>query len=359
MTNKKLAFIFLSTITIFTLANFSIWTLFTKQILTRDGDFVTGDLARIGYLSHAIHKRKNEIDLQKQHDIRLKNTHYELLTIGDSFSQGHSGGRNRYYQDYIATKFNWNVLNIAQYPNTQNYSETIIALANNGFLKKYHVQYILIESTQRRVIERFVKQVNYSFSVSEEEIENFYRTQKEHSFELPAVSAINNGNIKFIFYSFLYFFSERAFISDVHKVKLNQKFFSTSLEDYLLYYHKDVSTINKNTLASLEKVNFELNALAQFLKEKNIQLIFMPAVSKYDLYSSFIIDNKNEKDPFFDIFRTLKKEYIFIDTKAILLDELQKSEQDIFYCDDTHWSYKASSAIANALSSSINSSKSY
>lgn len=349
LSNKKFAFIFLSIIAIFTLLNFSIWSLYTKEILTREGDFITGDLTRIGYLSKAVHKRKNEIDLPKQHDSQPKATHYELVTIGDSFSQGHSGGKNRYYQDYIATKFNWNVLNLPQYPNTQNYSETIIALANNGFLDKYHIKYVLIESTQRRVVERFTKHVNYSLSIPYEESENFYHIQKEHSFQLPDVTAINNGNSKFVLYNFLYHFSDRAFFSDVHKVKLTQKFFSTSLGDYLLYYHKDISTIKNTTLASLETVNSELNTLSRFLKEKGIQLIFMPAVSKYDLYSPFIVNNKYELDPFFNLFETLKKDYIFIDTKKILSKELQKNEQDIFYGDDTHWSYKASDIIISYL----------
>ena len=359
MTNKKFTSIFISIIAIFAFANFAIWSLYTKQLLTREDEWIAGDLARIGYLSHAIHKRKNEIDLPKLHDDKPKATHYEFLTIGDSFSQGHSGGKNRYYQDYIATLFNWNVLNLTQYPNTQNYSETIMALANNGFLDAYKVKYILIESTQRRVVERFVKKIDYSRSFPLQEMKDFYNAQEEHSFKLPDVSAINNGNSKFVLYNLLYYFSDRAFLSDVHKVKLTQKFFSTSLGDYLLYYHKDVSTIKNTTLASVETVNSELNTLARFLKERGIQLIFMPAVSKYDLYSPFIVDNKYEQDPFFNLFETLKKDYLFIDTKKILSKELQKNEQDIFYGDDTHWSYKASKAIVDTLSLVINSSKSY
>jgi len=75
----------------------------------------------------------------------------------------------------------------------------------------------------------------------------------------------------------------------------------------------------------------------------------MPAVSKYDLYSKYIINNTYSQDKFFDNFRTMKKDYIFIDTKEILGKELENGVKDIFYCDDTHWSYKASQAIAKYL----------
>lgn len=350
MSYRKFSSIFLFIIFIFAAANFSIWHLWTQKILTRDDYFITGDLTRLGYVSHLIQPRTNEIDLPKQHFSKLDTRQsYELLTIGDSFSQGHSGGKNRYYQDYIASTLNWNVLSLEQFPQTTNYIETVMALSNSGFLEKYKIKYVLLESTQRRVVERFSKAEDYNFSFLLKEIENFYEHQKEHSFSLPLVSPINNGNFKFILYNMLYHFSDRAFFSDVHKVKLNRPLFSIGSGKELLYYHKDILPIKKHTLASLIEVNTHLNHLANQLKYQGIKLIFMPAVNKYDLYSDFIINNHSPKDPFFDILNTLPKEYIFLDTKAILLEELIKGEKDIFYCDDTHWSYKASEVLMENL----------
>ena len=42
---------------------------------------------------------------------------------------------------------------------------------------------------------------------------------------------------------------------------------------------------------------------------------------------------------------SLPKDYVFINTKKILLDELERGEKDVFFKDDTHWSWKASKAI--------------
>lgn len=350
MSYRKFSSIFLFIIFIFAAANFSIWHLWTQKILTRDDHFITGDLTRLGYVSHLIQPRTNEIDLPKQHFSKLDTTQsYELLTIGDSFSQGHSGGKNRYYQDYIASTLNWNVLSLEQFPQTTNYIETIMALSNSGFLEKYKIKYILLESTQRRVVERFSKTEDYHLNIPLSEIENFYTKQEEHSFALPPLSPINNGNFKFLGYSLLYHFSDRAFFSDVHQVKLDRPLFSIGSGKELLYYHKDIPPIKNHTPSSITEVNDHLNRLAHALRAKGITLIFMPAVNKYDLYSDFIIKNHSPKDPFFDILRTLPKAYIFVDTKAILWEKINEGEKDIFYCDDTHWSYKASEAISQYL----------
>lgn len=352
MSYKKFTYYLVSTLAIFAIFNFITWHLYTQKILTREDDFMTGDLTRMGYITDLIHPRKSATDLPSLH-LSMPNQviDYNLITLGDSFSQGNSGGHNRYYQDYLASILNWNVLNLTQYPKTRNYNETIIALSNSGFLDKYKTKYILVESTQRKVAERFSQLEDYEVKIPLMEIEKFYTTATNGDFALPSVSVINNGNFKFVLYNLLYHFSDRAFFSNVHKATLKKELFSIGSGKELLYYHLDVTSIKGNTQASIEEVNAHLNRLAQFLKQKNIELIFMPAVSKYDLYSDFIVNNKYPKDPFFDILRPLKKEYIFIDTKAILLEELHKGEKDIFYCDDTHWSYKASNAIANHMQS--------
>jgi hypothetical protein len=45
------------------------------------------------------------------------------------------------------------------------------------------------------------------------------------------------------------------------------------------------------------------------------------------------------------VLRPLPRRYTLIDTKAILAEELRKGVKDVYYADDTHWSWKASEAI--------------
>jgi hypothetical protein len=45
----------------------------------------------------------------------------------------------------------------------------------------------------------------------------------------------------------------------------------------------------------------------------------------------------------------LPKEYLLIDTKAILAKAIEEGELDLFYQDDTHWTWKASQRIFSAV----------
>jgi hypothetical protein len=74
---------------------------------------------------------------------------------------------------------------------------------------------------------------------------------------------------------------------------------------------------------------------------------------KYDLYYDFVVDKKELPKPvFFDNFKPLKKEYIFIESKAILYNYVKK-QKDLYYYDDTHWSPVASKIIANNIKKQI------
>ena len=71
----------------------------------------------------------------------------------------------------------------------------------------------------------------------------------------------------------------------------------------------------------------------------------MPVVDKYDLYSPFIKEKQYEASQFFELLRPLEKDYVFIDSKAKLEPLVQEGQKDIFYVDDTHWTYRAAEAV--------------
>ncbi|MBE0599115.1 MAG: hypothetical protein IH614_17860, partial [Desulfuromonadales bacterium] len=63
------------------------------------------------------------------------------------------------------------------------------------------------------------------------------------------------------------------------------------------------------------------------------------------LYAPYIVDNPFPPSRFFELLRPLAKNYRFIDTETILREELTKGTKDLYWLDDTHWSWKASEAI--------------
>ena len=357
MNSKKFTLIITTILFIFVSTNALIWNLSTKHILTRENqNIVSGDLARMGYLYKFAHFRKNDTNLTKVHfeASNYKMSPIDMITIGDSFSQGVMGGPNRYYQDFIATKLNLNILNILNYKQHSKI-ETLAILANSGFFKKIGVKYVLVEITQRGSVKELTGNINYKADESIPNIEKFYKfgnndTNNEYM-QLPKTSFINNGNFKYLLFNILYHFSDHAIFSKVYMTSMIEDFFSVGPDNKLLFYNNDLKSIRKNNQSNLSQINKNLNKLQKILKKQNIKLIYMPVVTKYDLYSKFIKDNPYPKDLSFEIYNKLKKDYIFIDTKKILLKKLDKHKQDIFYVDDTHWTYKASDAISDEIKS--------
>lgn len=364
MSLKKFVTIFVVVITLFVLYNFTVWNLYTKKILSGDLSGA-GDMARMGYLTEFADNKesKNTLPLKVIEAYDYNGSEIDMITMGDSFSQGGGGGLNNHYQDHISTKTKWKVLNLGNFQDkTRSYIETAYLLGNSGFLEKSGVKYILIESVQRKVVQRFISNFNPDITESIENINQFYNFTFSRSSEneikdikktidvnyKPATPFINNGNLKVVLYSFLYNFSNNAYISNVHKVKLTEELFTLGDRD-LLFYHNDLTRIDWNSRKNLSVVNDNLNILAKYLKKLDIKLVFMPAVNKYDLYSSFIKNNPYTIDQFFPNFRDLKKEYIFIDTKGILLEKLKKGVKDIFYIDDSHWSGIASNLVSEEI----------
>lgn len=348
--SKQFVRVFLYLFVFILLSNALIWNIYTKNIFPNHKTHThSGDLARIGYTIDTILPRKSEFNLNKKHiDYKdYKKEKIDVLTIGDSFSQGGGTGLNSYYQDYIASNNNFNVLNIQPYKE-KNYIETISIMINNGFLDRIKPKYIVIESVERLAVVRFANPINFKEQVPTSDLISFYN-KKEYSDKVPTPNFLNNANYKFMLYKLLYKFSDNAFFSETHLVKLNKSLFSIKNNNKLLFIKDDVASIPLSTTENIDQLNSNLNILSDELAKKGIKLYFMPAVDKYDAYSNYIVNNKYQKSTFFEKLRAKNKRYSLIDTKEILSKELAKGEKDVFYPDDTHWSCKASNAIFSQI----------
>jgi hypothetical protein len=165
----------------------------------------------------------------------------------------------------------------------------------------------------------------------------------------PAVTFVNEGNFKFLLNSLFYKVSDRAFFSKTIVRELSAPFFTSKDQRKLLFYRDDITKIPLSTPQLVSLLNDNLNTVADLLRKKGIQFYFMPCVDKYNLYSDFIVDNPYPRSTFFEELRKLQKRYTLIDTKAMLLPGLVKGEQDVYYPDDTHWSWKASEKIFSEI----------
>ena len=349
MSYKHLVRAFIAALCFFVAINFLIWTFWTEHLLT-DRDGLGGDLARTGYITGIKHPRRTYTDLPRRH-IEFQDYHdqaVDVLTIGDSFSNGRGGGRNNFYQDYIASLNGMTVLNLGMLDEKQGPLATLVTLFNSGYLDILQPKAIVLQSAERLALERLGRGTSFEDVCSIEEIRHFYNEHREAPAKLPAVRFINTGNIKFLYYSLLYRFKDSA-NGKVIVRKLSRPLFSTKLDSTLIFWHDDIRNLSHQTPEAFKLLNDNLNRMAELLAAKGIRLYFMPTVDKYNLYRDYIVANTYPENLFFEKLRPLPKKYTFIDTKALLAEELKKGEKDIYYADDTHWSWKAPELIFNKV----------
>jgi hypothetical protein len=390
MSYKRLVLIFTASLAVFVALNFVLWKNYTEDLLTSK-NYVGGDLARIWYIYDSKYFRRNSCDLPRRHlqlkDYNLKDSaggNVDFITIGDSFSNGGGGGKNHFYQDYIASINDLKVLNICRHRDLDPVT-TVSILLNSGFFDRFKTHYVLISLAERGSGDELTRPLDFNKKMSFEELQRLKTIEyyskhpdvgflndgnpgdeltrpldfnKKMSFEelqrlrtieyyskQPDVGFLNDGNPKFVFYTLFYHFSDYSFLGERRIWKLNKPMFTVKNSDKLLSI-KYKRIVNEN---DVKVINDNLNNLSDRLKTKGITLVYMPIVDKLNLYGKFLIDKSYSKSSFFEYLRVLPKRYIFIDTKAILLEELEKGEKDIFYADDTHWSWKASKKIFSVV----------
>ena len=341
MTAKRYLQIFFTILLLFILFHFTIWHLYTKQLFQNNDNTHVGDLGRMSYHNDSLIFKENRVNLPKKHIDFTKIEKVDVITIGDSFSNGGAGGLNPFYQDYIASFYNFKVLNLE--PSKEGWVESILRLNSSGILDKLHPKVIILESIERGCVDRLSKKIDWNLTADEktviQDMKKRYPTQKEKT------SFINNLNYNALIYNLLYKFNDHAYSSKVYIAPISKQLFSSQNPKELLFYFEDIKNLKKSNQKSIALLNENLNHLQEILKKKNIHLYFMPTPDKYDIYSKYIINNQYEQSHFFELLRGLKKEYTFIDTKAIIKQLIDDNEKDVYYPDDTHWSYKASAKI--------------
>jgi hypothetical protein len=347
---RRLALFIFWYVILFVAGNYAIWKLRTEVLLTKKYD--GGDLARMGYLTEVKDYRKKIDDLPRRH-LEMRDFHgqpVDILVIGDSFSNGGGEGRNSYYQDYIATINKATVLNVFPYPTGDLIMafqpvSTLAVLYNSGYLELMKPKCVLIQSAERYCAPRFGLPLRFTATDSIEAIRSQYKDQRMSLDYLPKVGFINDGNFKYLYYNFMYLFSDNAFRRLVYKKRLTRPLFNAGDGRTLVFHGDDLQNLRLATPEYIRAMNDNLNRLSDILNAKGIRLYFMPVVDKYNLYSDFIIDNQHPKSTFFEQLRPLPRRYTLIDTKEILLERLNQGEKEIFHSDDTHWTWRASQAI--------------
>lgn len=355
MNNRRFVQLFTLVLLIFVLANFVVWKCWTEQLLTtRHGE--GGDLARLGYLPQFKLQRKNQDDLPRRH---LSFNDYagqpvDVLTIGDSFANGGGGGRNRFFQDYLASFSNVSVLHLGLYREspvhpTYDPVRTLLVLFNSGELERISPRAVLLSVSVKQAVDMLAYPLDPTLTAPITRVRDprsyfGYDAAPDYS---GVLGFLSGGNLKYLYSAALYRCAGKTNRS-VAIAPLTRPLFSVQGTS-LLYLKADVNKIGGNRTEALAQINANLNQMAALLAKRGTKLYFMPCVDKYDLYAPYLAGARKAENRFFDDFRTLPKNYRFIDTKEILSPLVQAGVKDVFYPDDTHWSWLAAQRIFQSV----------
>ena len=315
-------------------------------------DYESGpDLLRLGYIPDIDKNyRKGLKSFSEDNFVNVSKANekfYEILTIGDSFSEQGADG----YKNFLASDFK--VLHIDRFI-SKNPFQTLINLCNGDFFDIYKVKYVILQNVERHLIDN-INDIDINSKINNKELDSLILNHniKNNNYSYKFFSSVT---IEFpLYYCPKYLLCNNYLSNDqVYNLDVNVKSLFSNNSDKLLFYKKDLENTKKNNLIeNAKRLNHVLNEIAEILDKKNIKLIMLPSPDKYDLYYNFIVDkNKLVKPVFFDNFKKLKKEYVYIDSKEILSEKIN-SVKDLYYFDDTHWSPIASKIIASKIKEEI------
>ena len=310
-----------------------------------------GDLLRIGYIADRYPEYRSQFAKEYQREKRTlsiadleKNQTYDLLTIGDSFSeQGNTG-----YQNYLATDFGLDVVHIDRKYHT-NQIQTLVALANSDFFEQYQFRFALLQFVEAGThgVARLIQEdsILAKRDFSEREFEKADRFTNPYVFPSDRV-------LKFPYYTLKRSFFPSLGCNQVYMVGLNSHPFSIP-EQRLFFHASNPNFLNNNDQEDVKDLNEVLNRLSKKLESKGVKLIVLPVPDKLDFYHEDLKEpDCLERTRFFEILGNLKNEYHWINT----LEQLKQSSvgiKDVYYFDDTHWSPEGSKIVAKLISKSI------
>ena len=272
---------------------------------------------------------------------------YKILTIGDSFSDQDVFG----YQNILANDFS--VVHVDKFIST-NPIQTLINFANGDFFDNYNIEYVILQHVERHFIDSIAR-LRINDKIMLYEIDSIIVNKEKRQTDY-ANKFFSRTTIKFPLYDLPKYFLQKNYLGNkqVYNVELVTDSLFSNHSNKLFFYNLDLESTTKNNMKeNVDSLNRVLNLIALKLRLRNIKLIVLPSPDKYDLYYDFISERKRFTKPlFFELMKFQIKDYIYIDSKTILTSKL-KTQKDIYFYDDTHWSPIASKIIVENIKDTI------
>ena len=347
MTPKKYAITLILLLGLFFAGNLVIWYGYNGQSFHGfDGH---GDLLRLGNI------RPAPSETEQQHDGKVctrcqdyltsgSTETFDFLTIGDSFS---NDGGGEPYQGVLTQEYHAKVLNLR----FEKYDVVSLCkmLSDLGYFDRLGTKVVILECVERNIQpiygDHYLEFIPYTGDPFQTD---FLQANPPTPTAAPTRRQLFPGYM--VKTNALLLDTKRQLRNHPYRVSdttdvvslTSDVFTPKGREHSLIFYHEDLLYLQRPV--NVEMVNANLNHLAAILREKGIRLVFLPAPDKFDVYYPQLPEEWNAQwpeNPFFDEMLAAQKDYIFIDSKKLLRAAVANGEQDVYWSDDTHWSWKA------------------
>ncbi len=235
---------------------------------------MTGDLGLLGNIVFDRHynvSMKEEIEgsymIHKATTLEDISIDYPLLVFGDSFSlQGK-------YQKYLSKELPFPIQTFLFKFTPSLSPENVAAFLLQS--EKKLPPFIVIESVERSFIKR-LEALSFCFDSDTMQIE-------------PYLGETSRNILK----KMREYYKRKLGLENVPLSVLHQKleksmFTCKGSENELYFYHEDTCQVSNESIAKAYK---NLDLLYKLAKSKNVELIYVVAADKYDVYQDYIIDN--------------------------------------------------------------------
>ncbi len=254
---------------------------------------------------------------------------YKTVTIGDSFSQQAVFG----YQNYLSVLVKSDILSYSPTDIMYPPEQTAIKLLNSGCFSSIETKIVVVESVGRSFVERLKNlDFNLKFDLTSKASQNT-------KIKPPKTITLLEKTCSWLRLSI-------DFQSSIKKGDLNAVYFNHQKYGNKLFFYADdlkFSSLSKNDIQTAKS---NLIKLQKLFEAKGIKFIYIIAADKYDVYQSFIVNNKYPENKLLENFDSIP---FVLNSKKILLPMVQNGVKDVYMINDSHWSYKASEAVAKEL----------
>jgi|GEM_PF-1766947 len=356
MSYKKFSYAFIVLAAAILLLTVGFWHFKVERTFyTQDGH---GDLARLASYAvpmplernpapYGAHAEFQQYVKQDSHD------QYDILTVGDSLFSGVGGS---YAQDFLAADTGASILNVSRL-GKYNQLDQLFLLEKCGWLDRIRPKVLVLEIGGRGayLLPHISSMLADRTSPHKYRQEILQAKPPEPEVQIPPGTLVNTemgiADIRY-FQDRIVRFTHPGYLSkEVERRELTRDVFSNpGHERELLTYVDETNYRNPQEKPDAVAINSRLNDIAVELGKRGIQFAVVIVPTKLDVYYPWLEDVTDlPQNTFYEKMKLLEKKYAYFDTLEPLRAAVARGEKDIFWQDDTHWSYKGQKIIMDEL----------